>query len=166
MIDLGRMSGYKVAYQGISIGLEYDKLTIEVDPGQNNYESLAKALKLARKTLDSLPQTPISAAGINVHFVEDGKDETLNRALDGGWKVRLEAAGYTAKGLAIVRTVGFMEGSANLTISQIKDDDIQVFVNFERHSEDLPEIRKWVNIPVEDIQKIVDQLLRIAKSGG
>lgn len=68
-VPLDVYAPFKVSHDGVSVIAANDRLI--VGPEKSDDTGMKKAMMVARKALESLPETPVSAAGFNFKYVSE-----------------------------------------------------------------------------------------------
>jgi hypothetical protein len=66
LIPLDLPAPYQVRHEDLTVIVGSDRMIVQ--PARANYPGIASAMGIARRSLDDLPHTPFSAAGINLRF--------------------------------------------------------------------------------------------------
>ncbi|KAF0118186.1 MAG: hypothetical protein FD151_2223 [bacterium] len=151
----------EVAIDGIGpIRVKHDNLTIVPEAGRlvimSDVATLAnfdRAKNVGVKAIESLPETPFSAAGFNIRVKIDEIPDQILSALQAKIDDRLSDANLTIEKRSLTRTVKWREGVLNLTIHLEKE--LRVELNFHRQSTVKEELIAWLMSPICDVRKTV-----------
>jgi hypothetical protein len=106
-------------------------------------ELLVRASELCSRALAQLPETPVSAAGVNVRYripeYPDAVFDFLRVPLDGV----LADAGFEIAASTTKKTVRLPPGVINLQIT-VQDGGGTVELNFHRESTSSQELQEWL----------------------
>lgn len=136
--------------------------TLIIEPLTNTYADLERARQLAQNALESLPETPVSAAGINVRYSYEDADESLTRVqeiitadLDG----LISSLTHKITKRAVMRTMPILDGQLNLSVSEDEQGHVQLQFNFEYSSPEGTKQRGWLSKPIDDFKKEVRTII-------
>lgn len=125
-----------------------------------DFSALQNAMEAGVKTLDWLPQTPVSAAGFNVNFRTTEVMPPLAAMLANDIVDRsLGDTAFKVPSRALSRMLQFEGGSLNLNLSS-GGDDFKLAFNFHRNSTDQAELIEWLRTPMEKVKDAVDRIVR------
>ena len=106
----------RVHHAGLMVTADWGRLVVELE--ENNFAQLGKAAAIAVIAIESLPVTPISAAGFNICYrtsLDDPKATQVVAAMAQNWDVQLERAGHSVVSReALVPSDGMVAGYACL----------------------------------------------------
>ena len=110
----------KVSFEGIAVKAGYDRIIIE--PEHPRLDCLRKAMEIGVRALRELPETPVSAAGINLAFSleDEGIVESLNLCVANDYvdSAISELDGLPIRKSSISRTVEWGDGVINVAFSR------------------------------------------------
>lgn len=159
-VALDRPAPPRVHYDGLTVTPSSSVLIIAVD--QCDLQSLKKACALATNALHSLPETPLTAAGINFRYrIEELSDDLLQlieTAIDGSFS----DSGYEIKRRRTNRSLGFQSGEINIELSQEQTTEGNLLLNFHLDSQALDRLEEWLS-QVEEFFAKAQELLAIMK---
>ena len=148
---------FRVAHDGILVAPTATRL--ELAPQKPEPESLARAAELACRALHSLPETPVSAAGVNIRFrfaeLPDKLLDLVRAQVDGS----LADAGFKIAGATTKRTLAHDPGVINL---QVKQEDVGGTLEFNCHrdSKTHGELSEWIR-RVPEFVEVSTTLLKV-----
>lgn len=109
----------------------------------------------------SLPETPVTAAGVNIRYrlaeIPDAALDLVRAPLDEA----LSDAGYEVAGSMIKRSVSLPPGVVNVQVSQAPAGGGTLEFNFHRESAIPAELREWLG-RAEEFVTLSDQLALVA----
>ena len=145
----------KVMHEGIIITASTSRLLVEMKT--QGYGGMEKALNIAVKALESLPETPVRAAGYNIKYhgpssMSLDHSEPLQLPLNA-----LSDGGYEVISHGLLHQIRFREGVINLkTVS--KEDVLELELNFHKDSNKREDLIAWLKIPVSEVEAEVLKL--------
>jgi hypothetical protein len=117
---------------------------LDVSIDQCDLPSIIRASTLACRALDSLPETPVSAAGVNFRYrvseVSDDLLELTKTSLDDVFS----DGGYEIVGRKVSRALTFNPGLINVELVQGQDAEGTLILNFHIDSSDHPGLCEWI----------------------
>lgn len=159
-VAVDRPVPHRVHYDGLIVTPSSSALIISVH--QCDSQSLQKACALAKNALLSLPETPLTAAGINIRYqIEELPDELLQlieTPIDGTFS----DSGYVIKKRRTHRSLEFQPGEINIELSQEQTTAGEVLLNFHLDSQELVRVQEWLSRSEEFSAKALE-LLSIIK---
>lgn len=115
----------------------------------HTFAGLSRAMEIARRAIESLPETPLSAAGMNVRFKSTESIEALQRITSHEMDSRLSDEGFKIRGRSIRRTVEWKDGQINISVDSDMDDHggqtYTIMLNFHRGSSSIDELKTWLS---------------------
>lgn len=158
----------RVKYSGISVVVDETRLIIEVE--EKSFIQMKRALELAKKAIDSLPETPLAAVGINFRYTISNPPEILLRRLQLALDEDISDCSYTITQKGARRRLKFNDGHINMEILEGVDGNWDVVLNFERVTERHNDIKAWLSLPIdcfkEEVQKIKEKILHMESEDG
>ena len=149
----------RVRHDRLAVCLRATRLIVDAeDP---DFATLQLALAAARNALQSLPETPFSAAGFNLRYRASEMPSSLAELTGSRIDDRLSDAGYRIVARTLRRSVDFREGRVNVSIESNDQDDCQMHLNFERRSDQGQQLIDWLSLPIKDIEGEVAKLLGV-----
>ncbi len=135
------------------IGVIVDSQSLEVSALKCTYENLLGAMKIAQAALIWLPETPLSAIGINIRYKFDSlPSETADR-LRCEFDSQLAELEYVRVENGVTKSVEFNDGVINAIVSSDKTGKGTLVVNFTRTTQEQAEAIKWLELPIEELRK-------------
>ncbi len=159
-VPVDAIGPYKVLYDDLVVIADWNQLIVEAP--KNNYESLARAMATAHKAIEALPMTPLSAAGCNVRYRIETKNEQPQPLLEASrhvWDGRFEDAGYPIAQRGLSRTVEWEGGKILVSLSCEQNGPVRLNINFERGG-DQGAMKQWLQTPTEEIRAQVETICR------
>ena len=157
LVPLDAIGPPKVKIEGLFVSANFDRLIIDCE--KNNWEALDKSRKYCCNAIDSLPKTPLSAVGFNIRyeFGEPNSEflELLKPTLDDSISDNLlEIAEKETR-----RSLLWKDGTINLHIVMRESTNYQILLNFDRKSVDINILKKWLSLPIKDVQAITKTIM-------
>ena len=156
-VALDRPSVTRVKYGGFSISASSSRLIIDSDVPQ--FDILHQAAQFGVKGMESLPVTPIRAAGINVRYNVTEAPQVLVDRLSLSLDDALLDAEFEVSARRLQRTLSFEQGSINLSIQMVDAEPMRVELNFEKRSAVRAEIEEWLRMPSEALKCATNRVL-------
>lgn len=149
----------QVRHDRIVVIAASDRLIIH--PEDETFPQLARAMELGRRAIESLPETPLVAAGINLNYACQEPLETLQaitRSHD--WDNRLAENNFVIADRGISRTFNWNGGNINLMIGEEADASFNIRFNFERRSTVRADHQDWLARDAGDLEEQVRRILQ------
>lgn len=119
-------------------------LQLEVTMQTSDFQSLDKASQIGQLALINLPETPVSAAGINIRYsltpVPDELIDLLKTPIDDIYS----DGGFTIGDSTTRRSLDLQPGVVNVEIIQDREGLGSVLFNFHHASNSPDELREWL----------------------
>jgi hypothetical protein len=148
---------HKVAHKGIQVTVPPGRLMI--DPAGATFPQLAEAADVAVNALVSLPETPVTAVGLNVRYhIEDPTDEFLDllgRRLDDA----LSDSDQIVLGRVIQRSIQDRDCVLNLKLERPVEGPIEIEFNFHKATTVPEEMSDWIKNRASDLEPSVNAIL-------
>jgi hypothetical protein len=160
-VAIDRPGPFKVVHDGLLVTpLPH---ALEVAPQKFDLASLQRASDIARRALQSLPQTPVSAAGVNIRYKFPALPDALIELVTAPIDDTFSDAGYVIEGGATKRVLTLNPGVLNVDVSQGKTGEGSVVLNFHRESAVQPELEGWLS-KTEDFFGVSKRVLSLIKT--
>ena len=156
-VPMDGLAPYRVKHEDITVAAEPNRLSIFAATA--DFATLAKAMNMGVKAIKELPETPLSAAGYNIQFRITDPEDNLIRILSIPLDTRISDASFQIKARAMTTSLEYGIGVINLIISEEKDKYISLDLNFHVDSNNATDLTEWLGMPVEDIEKAVDNIM-------
>jgi hypothetical protein len=158
LIPLDMIATPQVRYDKLVVVARNDRLIIQ--PEEFTYSSLARAMEIGVHALQSLPETPLSAVGINVKWSAPLATETLQDVTKKtGFDNLLSESNFVISGRSIARTLDWRGGRITVAISEEYGEPFEILLNFELRSSDSQQQIDWLSANVQDIEEQVTLIL-------
>jgi len=150
-VPMDGLAPHRVKYSDLTVTAETSRLVVHADVPK--YELLDRARKIAVRAIESLPETPLSAAGFNVRMrIKEPSDELLT-SLMSGVDNSLSDAGFEIHSRSLRRRLKFQDGLLNLDIEE--DEDFSIVFNFDRQSSKKGDLITWLQMPIIEVENVV-----------
>jgi hypothetical protein len=157
LIPLDLPAPYQVQHDGLTVTVGSDRLIVQ--PARANYDRIVSAMEIGRRALDDLPRTPLIAAGFNLRYRSDGPVGVLEEITANAWENRLSDEGFVIQERTVTRSVRRQNGRINVTVTQKGDLTFSLLLNFDLQSDNVGQLRAWIDVPAADIQHEVERVL-------
>ncbi|SEA17296.1 hypothetical protein [Nitrosospira multiformis] len=122
--------------------------------------SLSKASAVAQKALADLPETPVAAAGVNIRYALDPLPDAIMDLLKAPIDDVFSDEGFTIKGGVTKRLLDFPPGVVNVEITQGKEGEGYLLLNFHYDSTSPETLKEWL-AKTEDFFAFTEKLLTV-----
>ena len=148
----------QVKHEGFSVVAGWDRLIVQ--PETCDFEGLQKAMAIACRAMENLPETPVIAAGMNVKYNSSEALEALQQITrHEWWDAQLSDRRYEIAGRSLIRALKWSEGQINFSVAEEPTGAFLVQLNFHRESTSVDDLKKWVSTPISEINDQVKQVL-------
>lgn len=150
----------RVTHENIRVTVGSQQLIIE--PLRHTFAELERARDLARNAMAELPETPTTAAGLNIKYVYKEADGYLTRVLElmnCELDDKLSAEFGTTTKRSTVRSMVVGDGKLNLTVHENEQGHLLLHFNFEHASDDARKQAAWLRWPIEKCEEHVCKTL-------
>lgn len=158
-IAVDRPGLFRVSHDGIIVAPTTTRL--EVTSSVANTEGLSRACVLCQRALRSLPETPVTAVGINVRYrfaeIPNNVLDMVRAPLDEA----LSDAGHLVQATAANRSVTLAPGVIKMQISTDDSGGGRFEFNFHKESTVPAELIAWLE-RVDEFINISDELAAVA----
>lgn len=115
-----------------------------ITPQDSTPEALANSVTVATRALNSLPETPMSAAGLNLRFQFDQIPDSLIEVGKSVIDDKLPDAGFEIVEKVLKRRIVWQGGVLNLEILEREDSSALVVFNYHKNSNLPEELKAWL----------------------
>ena len=155
-VPIDSLGPYRVRYDGLTVMAS--NVRLQVEPQRSEFGELRRAMDIARRAVDRLPETPLSAVGINVKYKAVEPTERLQSLIEHDWDTDLSDQQFTIRRRTIARSVGWNDGAINVSAIE-SDGKMEIQFNIERRSNEQAEHLAWLDTGIDQIEAVVRQLL-------
>ena len=148
----------RVLHEDIAVTVAADAL--HFNPQASTYDLLHRAMSLAHRALESLPETPVKAAGFNIRYrIIDPTAEFL-QVLSTELDDRLSEADLSISCRGLDRSLVFEDGVVNLSIRNVEGTPncFSFESNFHRASGRKDELQAWLSTEIAQVQRMVQRI--------
>jgi len=157
-IPLDSIAPFRVRHDEIIASVPANRLILELETC--SFELLEKARTYAASAIKSLPETPFTAAGVNMKFLCDSVDDAVQEAATS------PLLGFFAGQNLAVSTRSCKcrapLGSGTMQVKVVADTDqgAMVHFNYELVSGTAQELRKWLGDPLDEAKSFMTAILK------
>jgi hypothetical protein len=148
---------FRVGHGGILVSPT--PVGLEVAMRVPNAESLARACALCQRALRALPETPVSAAGINIRYRFPEMPDNLFDLMHAPMDETLADAEFRVTATVVKKTLALAPGVVNVQMNYEGVVGALDF-NFHRDSTTLNDLYDWLG-RVEEFRGLADRLLEV-----
>jgi hypothetical protein len=157
-IALDAFLPYRVRKDNVIVTPYGDRLHVE--PTVHSFEAFADAMKKAWNAIDSLPETPVVAAGFNLNYKTSGQYPSLSAITAHSWDDHLiERGDFKIDARSIARSLPWRGGHIKLSVTQDADNAFIISMNYDRRSTSVNDLKDWLSIPIQDIEAATKRIL-------
>ncbi len=154
MIPLDGLNAPKVRYDGLTVIANANRLIIA--PDETKYSNIDKARQIAINAINSLPETPLTAAGFNVRVRVEEPPEEIVTVTSSEIDNLLSDNDFIIEERRLHRSLKWKAGILNINI--IHQKDLKVELNFHRASSKTEDLIAWLNEPIAEVVETIDKL--------
>ncbi len=156
-VPLDSYGPYQVEHNGVTVTAGSDRLMVAaVEPTFNNLE---EAKIVAARAIEKLPETPFSAAGINVRYQSTEIVGDLAKVTRHDTDSKLTDKDHEILARLHQRTIRWEEGKINISVDQQPDNNYTIQFNFDLTMEEWDKLQAWLKTPIEKIESVTEELL-------
>jgi len=156
-VPLDGISPYRVKDPSNTLAVMATDRRVTIEPIRMNYAAFQKAMKAGKDAVQSLPETPLSAAGININFRVSDLDTPLNAMISSSLDATVSDLHFSIHDRSLSRSLVFRTGLINL-ILMVTETDTKIFFNFHCGSSEHSKIIEWLSTPIDSIVEQVNNL--------
>ncbi len=157
-VPLDGLSPYQVRHPLHDVVAMSDESRLIILAIRNTYENLEHAMAAGVNALSSLPDTPVTAAGFNVSYCCKDVPPDLAKLFKADVDTPVAELGKSVRSRSISRSLGYENGVLNITLSW-DDAGFKLQCNFNLDSKDDEELKGWLQSPLAEAEKVVNQLV-------
>ena len=155
-----------VKYDGLMVVAGSDRLIVQ--PELPNRASLKKACNIARNAITSLPETPLSAIGININYACTDYFEQIDNVFQNQIDLKANQLELIRIENQLQNSYQFQSGRVKVIITHGEDEKRLLAFNFELQNDQKEAHLAWLDTSFELllslITKVSEDLLEIPKS--
>lgn len=142
----------RVIHDGFAVAASSSRLVVtSLEPTD---DGVCRSAALVETAISSLPETPVSAAGVNLRYQFDTVPDRFLEFLASPIDDRLADSGHLITMRAMKRTIRWKDGLVNIDIQNAEDASALLAFNFHRSSSNGTELRQWLNSAKEMVQEV------------
>jgi hypothetical protein len=134
---------------------------LEISLIQADKASMLRAAGLAKRTLLILPETPVSAVGVNIRYQFAVLPDELINLVKAPIDTELSDAGFSIEGGMTRRSLTLAPGLLNVEVTQGKMAEGTITLNFHRDSANPGELASWLSSTGDFLEQSEKFLARI-----
>ena len=161
-VSVDRPAPIRVMHDNLKVIPSTDQLIVE--PSDSSQDGLLRASSIAARAIESLPETPLRAARVNVRYRFDSPPDELDAILQSKLDDRLAESSHKILDKTLQRSLEWREGVLNVELGWKEDISAFVHFNFHRASSDGPELRDWlahVDKMIESSSELLESALNV-----
>ena len=141
-VAIDRPGHFRISHDGVVVIPTASRL--EVVAANGTVTALTRAAEICQRAIAELPETPVTAAGVNVRYRFDDLPDDVLANLRAPLDEALALAGHQIANSSTKRTVEFDVGVVNLTVIHSPAGTGTLEFNFHRDSGDPQELSRWI----------------------
>jgi hypothetical protein len=141
-VSLDRPGPYRILHAGLVV--VPSSRVLEVAPQKYDLASILKAGEIARAALEALPETPVSAAGVNIRYQLAISPDDLIKLLKAPIDDAFSDADYTIESGMTRRALSYQPGVINVEVVQDGRGGAMINLNFHRESSLMDDHKTWL----------------------
>lgn len=141
-ISIDRPGPFRVRYESVVVTPSPQNLDFSIDECEVGL--LQKASQMAVRAINSLPETPFSAVGVNFRFKLNSDSDRLNKLLESLLDDCLGDGGNVVVGSLCRRSLKFDTGVVNVEIARQDNGEANAVFNFHMGSEKPSSLVEWL----------------------
>jgi hypothetical protein len=141
-VSLDGRAPIRVKYENILV--QPSPASLIVTPQEPTPSELEKSVTIAKRALTRLPETPVSAAGLNLRFWFEKIPDSLIKAGLSVIDDKLSDEGFRTLEKGLKRTIEWGDGVINLEIQEREDSSALVIFNYHRNSKAAEQLITWL----------------------
>lgn len=157
-VPIDAIGPYQVKYDSIVVTAGSDRLILQ--PDEATFDLLEKAKRHAVTAINELPETPFTAAGINIRYMTKDTLQPLVDFTAHESDSRLSDEGLNIVGRSNRRSVKWNDGQINISVNRQEDESYRIEFNFHRQSTEREELEAWLKTSIEELEAISNTLLK------
>lgn len=154
-----------VKHDGLTVVVGSDRLIVQ--PDVLNRDGVAKSCEIARNAISSLPETPLSAVGVNLKYRCEDYFEPIDNAFTTDIDVRATELGLVRIESLLQQSYNFESGRVNVIIGIGEDGNRSLAFNFELQTNKKDDHLSWLATSFDTftllMTKVAEEILQIPK---
>jgi hypothetical protein len=156
-VPLNFLAPYRVRHNEIAVLVS--SINLEIATDSCSYELLDKAREYARRAIEELPKTPISAVGFNFRY----RCKELPIELMEVSECKIDKAfsddGFEIVGRQIRRSLKYGDGLINVDFLFDQPESAALVLNFHIGSSDENVLKGWLQTPMNEVKAKVEKII-------
>jgi hypothetical protein len=157
-LAVDRPGVFRVASEGIVV--VPTTASLEIAPRTPTAETLARACALGRRALQVLPETPVSAAGVNIRYRFDEMPDQVLDLVRAPLDATLSDAAFEVTAALTRRSLALPPGVINVQINHGTGVAGSIEFNFHRDATLPTELSNWLD-RVQEFVQLADRISNI-----
>ncbi|MHB1561822.1 MAG: hypothetical protein ACYC61_30600 [Isosphaeraceae bacterium] len=157
MVPIDVMAPFRVKHEDVSVSAAAESLV--VIPAKSTFANLGRALEIANRAMDNLPETPVSAAGINLKYKSKQPVRELARLLQSPLDQSFSAQTIEVVSRTILRSVRWKQGEIRIAVSQEPDQAYSILLNVHMEGDTTGKLKEWLSVSLEETRRQVETIL-------
>ena len=157
LMPLDEIGRYQVKHDRCIV--EVTKQHLLVQPVESSFENLHIASDICCKALASLPETPLTAVGINIRYAVSQDCQSIRNILTHASDLWLADHDETLVGRSHRRSLSFKQGMINIEVSTLDGTEYSILFNVERASKSRSELTEWLRMDSAVLSGAIGRLL-------
>lgn len=154
-----------VKHDGLTVVAGSDRLIVQ--PDALNRDGVAKSCEIARNAISSLPETPLSAVGINLKYRCEDYFEPIDNAFTTEIDTRATELGLNRIESQLQQSYNFASGRVNVIVAIGEDGKRSLAFNFEWQTNKKDDHLNWLATSFDTLTplmiKVAEEILQIPK---
>ncbi|MCG7931484.1 MAG: hypothetical protein N0E44_15715 [Candidatus Thiodiazotropha lotti] len=155
-VVIDRIGPQRVRHDGLIVSAS--SRSLDVGTEHANPETIEKAANLAINGLTALPETPLSAVGVNFRFRMNELPDNILELIKAPLDDVLSDAGQELLQRKVFRTISFPPGALNLDLADTDSGEGFAVFNFHMDSRDHDVLVEWLGRTQEFHQRVLEIL--------
>lgn len=156
-VPIDGISPYQIKHPTKNIKIITGGLRLQINLTQMCFSDLKDAMDAGIKTLEWLPETPVSAVGYNVNYIiKEPLPEIIEKFIT--HKIDARLGEFAIKKRTLGRTLEYLMGIINISFILKEDCDIDLLFNFHCDSNDFHILIEWLRNPTENIKAFLENV--------
>jgi hypothetical protein len=142
-VALAGVGPIRVVYEQMMVMPSSDRLTVQ--PGSTDRNGMLRAAAIASRAITGLPETPVSAVGVNFRFGCDELPDTLIKANRSALDDSFAQVDIHIVRRHLRRALSYKSGVLNLEVQENEDGSGTVTLNFHKESSQPSDLCAWLD---------------------
>lgn len=143
-VQVPMLAGMPIRFIGDSVVVVPADDRLVIDAKVPTQDGLEAALSVARRAIEELPKTPLSAAGFNLRYRSDETPAQTATVLSSTADDALAKSVQVVTARRLGRALAYGAGIVNVTLSDTESGGCLVEFNFHRSSPSCEELANWL----------------------